>query len=214
MGRLYVIVGVAVILMVMLISSASHGFISRVPDWSRKGKLALAGALCLAGAAGWFYLNGGFDYLMWRFTVASRPDSQIAFVSLVQSEMSRWDDARPASAAACRHATESLEARARQVLDWSGTVYTAYRVGTRGALVVRVGRYTLLRTSYNEAPDAILLEPGSAVFKQVFSLEAGDPVQFSGAIVPGASGCAFQRDLVGQDLGAAFVFRFSELRRG
>jgi hypothetical protein len=183
----------------VLIGSASHGLISRVPDMSRKGKLALAGSLCLAEWAGWFYLNGGFDYLMWRYAVSSQPRSEIEFVSLVQYEMSQWADAHPGSAVACQHATKALEARTRQVSDRSGTVYTAYGVGTRGVLVVRVGHYTLLRTSYNQAPDAVLLEPRSAVFQQGFSLETGDPVQFAGSIVPGASGCAFQRDLIGPD---------------
>jgi hypothetical protein len=212
MARVYIILGGAVILMMLLIASATNGLISRVPDMSRRAKFALAGALGLAGWCGWFYLNGGFGYLTWRYTVPSRPGSEIEFVSLVESEMKHWADAHLGSATACQHATDALEARARQVSDWSGTVYTAYRVGTKGVLVVRVGRYTLFRTSYNEAPDANLLQPGSAVFQQVFSLETGDPVQFSGSIILGARGCAFQRDLIEQDLGADFVFRFTELR--
>jgi len=213
MARLVVFAILALLVGAAAVSSASSGLISQIPDWSRKAQLALVGMLCLAGWAVWFYMEGGFAYLMWLRAVPPRPAAEMRFVSAVQDAMNRWADGQPGDEAACRRATTAIETQAEPATDWAGTVYTAYRVGSGAALVVRIGRYTALRTSYNEGTNAILLEPGSAVFKQAVTLEAGVPVQFSGAIVPAASGCAFQPDVVGQATGSTFVFRFTQLRR-
>ncbi len=213
MARLVVMALLAGLVAAAAISSASTGLISRIPDMSRKAQLALVGMLCLAGWAGWFYMEGGFDYLMWLRHVPPRPAAEIRFVSAVQDAMNRWVGDQPGGETACRRATTAIEAQSEPATDWTGTVYLAYRVGSRAALVVRIGRYTALGTSYDEGANAILLEPGSAVFAQAAALESGDPVQFSGSIVPGASGCAFQPDVVGQAAGAVFLFRFAQLRR-
>ncbi len=213
MARLVVAALLALLIGAAAVSSATSGLISQIPDMSRKAQLALVGLLCLAVWAGWFYIEGGFDYLMWLRQVPPRPAAEIRFVSAAQDAMDRWVDGQPGDDAACRRATTAIEAQAEPATDWAGTVYTAYRVGSKAALVVRIGRSTALRTSYAEATNAILLEPGSAPFAQAVTLEAGDPVQFSGAIVPAASGCAFQPDVVGQATGSSFVFRFTQLRR-
>lgn len=213
MSRIAIVGVLAALLAAGVISSASSGLISQIPEMSRKAQLALVGLVCLTGWAAWFYFQGGFDYLMWLHAVPPRPAAETRFVALAEDATDRWADEQAGGDAACRRASAAIAVQAASATDWSGTVYSIYRVGTKAALVVRIGRYTALRTSYAEAADAILLEPGSAAFAQAATLEAGDPVQFSGAIVADASGCAFQTDVVGPGTGSSFVFRFSRLRR-
>jgi hypothetical protein len=214
MGRIILLSIMAVFVGAAILSSASSGMVSRIPDLPRTGKLALVGLLCLAGWAGWFYLQGGFDYLLWLTEVPARPAAELQFVSSVQDAADRWSDEQSGGAAACRRATAAIEAAAEPITDWVGTVYLAYRVGSKMGLVVRIGRSTVLRTSYLEGTDAVLLEPGSNVFDQSVTLKSGDPVRFSGTIVTGAGDCAFQPDVLGHDTGSEFVFRFTQLQRG
>jgi hypothetical protein len=170
--------------------------------------------LCLAGWAGWFYLQGGFDYLIWLTQVPTRPAAELRFVSSVQDAADRWQDEQLAGDAACRRATGAIEAASEPAADWVGTVYLAYRVGSKIGLVVQIGRSTALRTSYLEGTNAILIEPGSSVFDQAATLKSGDAVRFSGSIVAGTSDCDFQPDVLGQAAGSEFVFRFTQLQRG
>lgn len=213
MSPLFVVALLALLIGAATITSASSGLISQIPELPRKVQFGLVGMLCLAAWAIWFYFDGGFDYLMWRQAIPARPATETRFVTLVQDAVGRWADGQSGDDTACRAATAALEAEAGPVTDWTGTVYTVYRVGTKAALVVRIGRYTALRTSYDEGTNADLLEPGSSSFAEAVTLIAGDPVQFAGEIVPKASGCAFQSEVVGQTTGATFMFRFTQLQR-
>jgi hypothetical protein len=213
MARLLVLAILAALLATAAISSASTGLLSRIPDMSGTRKIAFVGILCLVGLAGWRYWEGDFDYLIWLRSIPDRPATEVGFVSLVQDALNRWTDEQSPNEAACRQATTAIEAPAQPATNWTGTVYIVYRVGSKLGLVVRIGRFTALRTSYIEEKNSILLEPGSSAFDQAVTLASGDPVRFSGAIVADTTGCAFHSDVVGQATGAEFLFRFTQLQR-
>ncbi len=78
MSKIFVFGVLAALLAAGVISSASSGLISQIPEMSRKAQLALVGLVCLAGWAAWFYFQGGFDYLMWRQAVPPVPQSKRA----------------------------------------------------------------------------------------------------------------------------------------
>ena len=65
-------------------------YISRISDLCKAGKLAVAGGLCVAAGAGYFYMVGGIDYLQWLYKVPKRPDQEVAFVSRVEDALDRW----------------------------------------------------------------------------------------------------------------------------
>jgi hypothetical protein len=73
--------------------------------------------------------------------------------------------------------------------------YRCNRLSTsKAVLVVKIGRYTDVRTSYNIAADAILIDRGTSAFDHTAGLETGDPVRFSGAQAIDAEHCIFGLD--------------------
>jgi hypothetical protein len=70
-----------------------------------------------------------------------------------------------------------------------------------------------VRTSYNIAADAILIDHGTSAVQHTAGLETGDPVRFSGAQAVDAEHCIFGLDGPGLDPGANVVFRFTSVDR-
>jgi hypothetical protein len=215
MGRLYLAVGLAIVLMVALISFASSGVANRITDLSGKGKLFLVGLLCLALWAGWFYYEGGVDHLLWLHNVPARPVGEREFVSLTERALQAWSaeqDPRERDRK-CLVQTREIAEAAAQVTHWTGTVSTVYQLGSKAVLVVKIGRYTYVRTSYNIAADAILIDRGTSAFDHTAGLETGDPVRFSGAQAIDAERCIFDLDGPALDPGANVMFRFTSVDR-
>jgi hypothetical protein len=214
MGRLLISGILAGLLVAVLVASASHGMLSRIPDMSLKARLALLGCALSLVPAAWFYADGGFDYLIWAYRVPARPATERQFVSLVERAMGAWS--RDVDGAArdgrCRSRMAEIEGLADRVSDWSGTVSTAYRLGNTAVLAMRIGRHTWLRTSYNAAPGATLIAAGSSTYRQALDLQPGDAVRFSGAAAGGAAGCLFERNRYNDEVTAALVFNFTALR--
>ena len=215
MGRLYLAVGLAVVLMVALISFASSGVASRITDLSRKGQLFLVGLLCLALWGGWYYHEGGFGYLLWLHDVPARPVDEREFVSLTERALHAWsaEQDRRERDRKCLVQTREIAEAAAQVSHWTGTVSTVYQLGSKAVLVVRIGRNTDVRTSYNIAADAILIDRGTSAFDHTAGLESGDPVRFSGTQAIDAEHCIFGLDGPGLDPSANVVFRFTSVDR-
>ena len=215
MGRLYLAVGLAIVLMVALVSFASSRAVDRIADLSRKGRLFLVGLLCLALWGGWYYYEGGFGYLLWLHDVPARPVDEREFVSLTERALEAWSaeqDPRERDRK-CLVQTREIAAAATQVGDWTGTVSTVYQLGSKAVLVVRIGRHTDVRTSYNIAADAILIDRGTSAFDHTAGLESGDPVRFSGTQAIDAEHCIFGLDGPGLDPSASVVFRFTSVDR-
>jgi hypothetical protein len=169
----------------------------------------------LLGAAGWFYYQGGFDYLLWAYRVPPRPAAERQFVSVIEQRMHAWADEADGATRSdrCRSTTTEIAALANPVTDWSGTVSTAYRVGRSAVLTVRIGRHTLLTTSPNEAPSAVLIASGSGAFPQAVALQSGDAVRFSGAVAQDGAACLFERNRYDDEVSAALLFDFTAIRQ-
>lgn len=215
MGRLLIVAILMVFIMVALISSASSGFINHVADLSRKGRLLLAAVLCLALWAAWLLYDGGADYLVWLRNVPARPADEREFVSLTERALHEWSaeqDTRERNRKCLIRSHEIAESAAR-VSHWTGTVSTAYQLGTRAVLVVRIGRYTNVRTSYNITADAIMIDRGTTVYEQAAGLQSGDPVRFTGSPVIDAAHCLFDLGERGADPSADIVFRFTSVEQ-
>src|SRR4051794_22781586 len=90
MGKIAIGVGFLLFILVVLIGSGSQELFSAIPNMSRKGRLSLAALLCLIVGMGWFYADGGLDYLQWLFRVPPRPAAERQFVSLVEGAMQVW----------------------------------------------------------------------------------------------------------------------------
>jgi hypothetical protein len=200
--------------MALVIASASHGMLSRIPEMSWRGRLAVLACTVLLGGAGWFYYQGGFDYLMWAYRVPPRPAAERQFVSAIEQRMHAWAGEADGAARSdrCRGATAEFAALANPVTDWSGTVATAYRVGRSAVLTVRIGRHTLLQTSRNEAPSAVLIASGSGAYPQAVQLQSGDAVRFSGAVAQDGAACLFERNRYDGEVSAALLFDFTAIR--
>jgi hypothetical protein len=181
---------------------------------SWKGRLGLLACAVLLGGAGWFYYQGGFDYLLWAYRVPPRPAAERQFVSVIEQRMHAWADEADGAARSdrCRGATAEFAALANPVTDWSGTVATAYRVGRSAVLAVRIGRHTLLQTSPNEAPRAVLIASGSGAYPQAVQLQSGDAVRFSGAVAQDGAACLFERNRYDGAVSAALLFDFTAIR--
>jgi hypothetical protein len=215
MGRLLIAAILMVFIMVALISSASSGFINHVADLSRKGRLLLVAVLCLALWAGWLLYDGGADYLIWLRNVPARPADEREFVSLIERALHAWSaeqDPRERDRNCLIQSREIAESAAR-VSDWTGTVSTAYQLGTRVVLVVQIGRYANVRTSYNIAADAIMIDRGTTVYEQAAGLQSGDPVRFSGSPVINAAHCIFDLGAREADQRADVLFKFTSIER-
>jgi hypothetical protein len=213
MGRLLIAAILMVFIMVALISSASSGLINHVADLSRKGRLLLVAVLSLALWAGWFLYDGGADYLMWLRNVPARPADEREFVSLTERVWHAWSAERDPRERnrKCLIQSREIAAAAAQVSNWTGTVATSYQLGTRAVLVVRIGRFTNVRTSYNITADAIMIDRGTTAYEQAIGLQSGDPVRFSGSPVIDAAHCVFDLGARGDDPSADIVFRFSSI---
>jgi hypothetical protein len=181
---------------------------------SLRGKLALLACSVLLGSAGWFYADGGVEYLMWVCRVPARPAAERQFVSRIERSMHRWSTSKDDGnrEVSCRRETAQFIQLIDPVIDWGGTVATVYRVGTKAVLAVRIGRHTLLRTSYTEGLGATLIEPGSGLYPQVAALQAGDPVRFSGAPAARDVTCIYERNRFDDELSAALLFDFLAIR--
>ena len=131
MGRLYIALGGAAILMVLLISSATNGMLSRIPNCPGGDGLPWLEFLCGAAWAGWFYLNGGFDHLAWLEMFLVRPETEIRFVSFVENQMNSWADAHPGGEGACQRATEAIDVAASKRPTGAGlwTQFTEWAPG-------------------------------------------------------------------------------------
>jgi hypothetical protein len=212
---MYLAVGLALVLVVALISIASSGVINRIPNLSRKAQLCLVGLLCVALWGGWFYYEGGVGYLLWLRAVPARPVDEREFVSLTERALHAWSaEQHPAERdRKCLIQTREIAAAAPRVSNWTGTVSTVYQLGSKAVLVVKVGRSTDVRTSYNIAADAVLIDRGTSAFGHIAGLETGDPVRFSGAQAIDAEQCMFGLDGPGLDPGASVVFRFTSVER-
>ena len=128
-----------IVLTGIVIASTSHGMVTAIPDMSLKARLSLLAILLLAAGAAWFHVDGGFDYLIWAYRVPARPAAERHFVSLVEREMRVWSADTDAAERqiGCRSPTTEIEELADAASDWSGTVLTAYRIGTMAVLVVK-----------------------------------------------------------------------------
>jgi hypothetical protein len=209
MGRLLSAGVFAVLLTVFLISSFTHGAINRLGDLSRAGRLAVFATACAVGTIFYLYIDGTVDHLIWLWDVPARPDQEIAFVSVVESAIHQWRTAT-AGERHCAQLSTDLADRSGEVADWTGIVTSKYRIGTSLALIVQVGRYTILRTSYMQSHDAILIDKDSPLFSPSDSLVTGDPVVFSGSLV--RDSCVLSRADYPDVSRAEFVFRFSSIR--
>jgi hypothetical protein len=209
-GRIVIGVVLMVIVMVAVISAASSDLIHQVASLSRKGRLLLAAGVCLIAWGGWFYYNNGFDYLLWLYHVPTRPADERAFVGATEQALHAWSAEQNAGARdrLCHDPTR-VRAKAEEVSHWTGTVSTVYQLGTRAVLVVRIGRHTDLRTSFNDAAGAVLLDRGTPAFEQVAALRSGDPVRVSGRLMPGADRCMFDAGTEASEPGAQILFRFT-----
>ena len=210
MGRLVIVAILMAIIMVVVISAASSDLIHHVANLSRKGKLLLAAGLCLIAWGGWFYYNNGFDYLLWLYNVPTRPADERAFVAATERALHAWSAEQDPAARdrMCRDQPRA-PAEAEEVSHWAGTVSTVYQLGTRAVLVVRIGRHTDLRTSFNDAAGAVLIDRGTSAFEQVAGLRSGDPVRVSGRLMPGADRCMFNAGTEASEPGAQILFRFT-----
>ena len=85
----------------------------------------------------------------------------------------------------CAKLSADLAARAGEVTNSTVAVATKYLIGTGLALAVQIGRNTILRTSYVQSQDAILIDKASPLFAVSDSLKTGDEVVFSGSLVRG-----------------------------
>ena len=215
MGRAIVGVLFGGIFTVVLISSASHGFLSRVSEMSRQGLLAFVGGLCLLTAALWFYEQGGINYIFWLYEVPTRPADERAFVSRVEAAMGEWlaETDRKLRSKTCLIQTVQFEDMSSATTGWVGTVTSTYQVGTTAALVVRIGRYTKLRTNSDGRHGAGSIDADTELFNRVLAMGSGDKVRFSGAALREAKTCIFVDDSTDQDFGADIVFKFTALEK-
>jgi hypothetical protein len=198
---------------VALVSSASSGFLSRA--MSPKRLPVLGGSLCLIAVAAWLYLTGDGEYLLWAYDVPARPAAERTFVSLVENSMQEWsaETSSGERARKCIDQTAEMKKQSPPATDWTGTVATTYRLGTKMVLVARIGRYSYVGTGYNDTADAVLIDAGSGVFNEAVALSSGDPVRFSGSFVAAARPCMFAQDLQGGDPRGELVIRFTALAK-
>ena len=101
---------------------------------------------------------------------------------------------------------------APRVDGWGGTVSSSYRMGTKIVLVVRIGRFVALRTSYIDEDGGSLIERSSPAFARAAELNAGDAVIVSGSFMSRPEGCIFGS---GEDDGSQvqMLFRFTEVQK-
>jgi hypothetical protein len=136
-------------------------------------------------------------------------------MSLVEDSMREWSvetDSRERDKK-CLSQTDEMQKLSSSVTDWTGTVSTIYRLGSKAILAVRIGRYTRVRTSYNESADASLIDAGTSVFDQTAVLQSGEQVRFSGSSVRGSQPCIFVQDAPGVEPGAEVLFKFTALEK-
>ncbi len=195
------------------IMSASHGLIAKIDDMSTRGRAGVFAGLCAISAAAYFYANGDVEYLFWLYQVPSRPPSQIEFVARAEEALRRWQDDAPAGRRkGCPDRTTELAATASGVQDWGGTLVTKYFVSSHLVIAVQVARHVKLRTGYDMAEKALLLDRGTPAFEAASALNSGDPVRISGAMVAGGQPCGFPLN-DGDDF-LELEFRFEDIHAG
>lgn len=211
MGRILIAGVLVAFITVFLIGSFTDGAISRIADLSRMGRLLVFAAVCAIGGIVYLYLDGTIAHLKWLWDVPTRPAQELTFVANVESAIDQWS-ATAGKAHDCAKLTADLAAHAGEVTDWSGTIATKYRIGTGLALAVQIGRNTVLRTSYVQSPDAILIDKASPLFAASDGLMTGDPVIFSGSLVQDPAVCMVAALDASDGARAEFPFRFGSIR--
>jgi hypothetical protein len=146
-----------------------------------------------------------------KFVVAIA-DSQRAYRN-AKNEMAQGGTRAERRAALCS------VLRGPSVHDWIGTVTEVSSANDgRGVLGVKIGDkvgVSTTNTSFGDALEHTLIEPGSAVFKSAVELKKGDTVQFSGVFFQDDKDCIQETSLTldGSMREPEFLFRFTAVKK-
>lgn len=215
MAKLTALGGIGAVLLIVMFVLMSYDVMGRIQEMTRLGRLMLAMALCSVGGLVYLYLEGTLGYWYWLYEVPARPQAELSFVSRAENALREWQATTAAHGAQqdCGAWIMRMAKAIVPVENWAGTVATTYGIGPNIVVVVRVGRYTQVRTSYNESGDAVLIGPGSPIFEEAKALQSGDSVRFSGVITKEIGRCPFQWAAEDPGPTADFVLRFSAIHR-
>lgn len=214
MGRLIIAGILMTIVMIAIVSSLSHGFLSRISHMSRRELVVLLAALCLVSAASWLYFHGDLEYFFWEYEAPTRPADERTFVDRVQEARDTWSAATdPATqASTCSQQTAKIASLAASVDNWSGIVSTTYLIGRQAVLVVQIGQSVLLRTPYNVSETGPFIEQGTQAFDRVITLKTGDVIKFSGGLVIDSKQCLFNASSSQQKPETELLFKFAAVK--
>ncbi len=214
MTRIILASGFFLLMMILIISSLSHGVLSRLGHLTRREAAGLMCVICLGSASAWLFFSGEFDYLLWLYDMPARPADEKAFVEQVERSRAAWslEATSAARATVCKSETARLASVASSVDNWVGTISTTYNIGTGAALVVRIGKYVVLRTPYNGAEGGSFIARGTPTFEQISTLSSGDPVSFSGKVAGSSARCMFDVPSSSDDANVELLFDFTAVK--
>jgi hypothetical protein len=154
---------------------------------------------------------------------AALPADQAKFVVAIAESQRAYRNAKNEMAQggtrAERRAALCSILRGPSVHDWVGSVTEVSSANDgRGVLGVKIGDkvgVSTTNTSFGDALEHTLIEPGSAVFKSAFELKKGGAVQFSGVFFQDDKDCVKETSLTldGSMREPEFLFRFTAVKK-
>ena len=204
MGRLYLIIPLATLIIIVALSGISG---------MRRGELLVSCAVLAVvtiGTGVWYF--SPFEWWSWRQLTTTMPDGERQFLQFLETAKARNNPA-------ANPAAQSSPGQARVcgfpgiATNWEGKVGWIYLLlGDNLALSVKIAPQVIARSSDGFNASGSSIKPGAPIYGQAKGLKEGDIVRFSGTFQKDEMDCLIQ-DAAGRDnAGAeAFLLQFNSI---